>query len=82
MADRLAITNAKMNQGIKELSDGWDGFNSALDPSNEGTLEYNNALNSVRSSMKKVLGVNEDLSDDFIESARSSGKLQKAIEGD
>ena len=82
MATELAKTEGIMNQGAKELSDGWDDITKALAPSNKGTLEYSNALEDLGKSTKKFLGISGDLSDKFLESAKSSGLLEKALKGD
>ena len=81
MADRIAIDNAKMNQGIKELADNWDAWGKVLNSENKGTLEYSTTLTNVRNTMKKLLNINKDLSEDFLTNEKNLKLMKKASEG-
>ena len=81
MADRIAIDNAKMNQGIKELADNWDAWGKVLNSENKGTLEYSTTLTNVRNTMKKLLNINKDLSEDFLTNEENLKLIKKASEG-
>lgn len=66
-AEDVALYTMKMNNGIKKLSDNFDGWSDVLKKSDSASQEYYDAMVDIKDAMSDVLGVSEEfLSDDFI----------------
>lgn len=66
-AEDVALYTMKMNNGIKKLSDNFDGWSDILKKSDSSSQEYYDAMVDIKDAMSDVLGVSEEfLSDDFI----------------
>lgn len=66
-AEDVALYTIKMNNGIKKLSDNFDGWSDILKKSDSSSQEYYDAMVDIKDAMSDVLGVSEEfLSDDFI----------------
>lgn len=77
----LAIEITKMNKGIDELADGFEDWSDILKKSSNTSAEYAKAMNSIKSSLAKVLDVEEDLlSSDFVNTHLE--EIEKAAQGD
>jgi methyl-accepting chemotaxis protein len=77
----LAIEITKMNQGVEELAEGFEDWSSVLKKSSKTSAEYSKAMSSMKSSLSKVLDVEEDLiSSDFVNEHLED--IEKAAKGD
>ena len=66
-AEDVALYTMKMNNGVKKLSDNFDGWSDVLKKSDSSSQEYYSTMIDIKDAMSDVLGVSEEfLSDDFI----------------
>lgn len=81
---RLSINATRLNQGIEDLSSGFEKWNLVLSDANaKNTKEYAEALSSLRAAMANLLNVSGDvLSNNFLTSAENLELMAKAAEGD
>lgn len=79
LRDQIALDHAIMNQGAKELNENWDTWQQNL--SVEGTKDYNDALTALGKSAKKLVGVETDLSKEFLKNSKNQELVKKAAEG-
>ena len=77
--DQIAIDNAKMNQGAKEINDSWDEWEANLSQIN--TSDYSKALEELKTSTNKLLNINDDLSDSFYKNAQNQKLIKEAAKG-
>jgi hypothetical protein len=85
-AAQVALGNAKMNAGLREIIDSYDEWSTILDEdtgalkdtSAEGVAAYN----KLKASVNKMLNTSEDLSDAFWDNADNMKNIKKAAEGD
>ena len=77
--DQIAIDNAKMNQGAKEINDSWDEWEANLSQIN--TSDYSKALEELKASTNKLLNINDDLSDSFYKNAQNQKLIKEAAKG-
>lgn len=85
-ADIVALANAKMNGGLKEIIDSYKDWTPLIDSSGKlmkaTSLEDAAAINALKKSVNKMLNTTEELSDDFFDNAENMANLKKAAEGD
>ena len=84
----LAEDFAKTSAAAIALSDNWDDWTAALregeaaiTKGKRASVDYYSALNNMKKQTAQLLGTQEELSDSFIKTAKDSGLLKKAIEG-
>jgi TP901 family phage tail tape measure protein len=82
MATEIARDNMMMNEAISELSDNWNTWSVALKNGNKDAPEYATALTSIRSNMKKMLGITGNLSEEFLTNETNMKLMAKAAKGD
>ena len=79
----LATSYVKVDQGLDELKKNYQNLAKILDNCNEGSNEWNEAMISIKKSLSKISGINiNKISTSFVKAAKSSGLLEKAINGD
>ena len=70
----------KLNKGIEKLAKNWADWKDILDHSTEGSIEYQQALDGVRSALYLLTGTDEDfIKDDFIK--EHFDEITKAAKG-
>lgn len=82
MATEIAKDNQIMNEGIKNLSENWDTWGSALKSSQKESSEYTEAISGVRKALKQIMGTTEDVSDAFFDNTKNLALMEKAADGD
>lgn len=82
MAIEIAKDNMMMNEAIKELASNWDTWKGALQNSNKNTAEYSTALNSLKRNIQQMLGITDDLSEDFLTNKENLKLMERAAKGD
>ena len=86
LSDRVAIANAKMNDGLKKLTDTYKDWNGLLDKNGKIRKNLSEEEATAYQQMKKdtaeMLGVNGELSDSFFENTNAMELLAKAAQGD
>lgn len=83
-AQDAAIANQRLDRGIGNLKKNLDDYKKALKESNKGTAEWSEAMDSLKSDIADITGIDDFdlLSDDFAEQTLASEDLKKALEGD
>ena len=79
MADRIAIDNSLMRQGIEELSSSWEELTANLASADAGVRGL--AINDLRGKIQKILGTTEDLSDEWLTNANNLKLMERAAKG-
>lgn len=87
-ATKLAITNQRMNNGVKNLSDNWENWNSVLkksqiDDKEKLTKEYTDTIQDLTKTIADLTGASEDLElpDEFFDSADNLELINQAAQG-
>lgn len=80
MAARIAADNMIMNQSLNDLVDNWEEWETNLQQ--PGTEGYARAIVQLRANMKGLLGITDDLSEDFLTNARNMRLMEQAARGD
>ena len=79
-ADRIALDNSLMRQGIEELSSSWEELTANLASADAGVRGL--AINDLRGKMQKILGTTADLSEKWLTSADNLKLMERAAKGD
>ena len=86
LADIVALSNSKMNQGLSELISSYKDWTPLIDESGKliksTSAEDTEAINKFKASVNKMLNTTEDLSDAFYDNAENMENIKKAAEGD
>ena len=77
--DQIALDQAIMSQGAQEVNDNWEEWQKHL--SDKTTIGYTKALGELNQSTKKLLGVTEDLSEEFLTNKKNQELIRKAAAG-
>ena len=87
-ATKLAIANQRMNNGVKDLSDNWENWNSVLkksqiDDKEKLTKEYTDTIQDLTKTIADLTGASEDLElpDEFFDSADNLELINQAAQG-
>ena len=87
-ATKLAIANQRMNNGVKNLSDNWENWNSVLkksqiDDKEKLTKEYTDTIQDLTKTIADLTGASEDLElpDEFFDSADNLELINQAAQG-
>lgn len=85
-AEELALANAKLNQGYKEIAESYDDWTALIDK-NTGIIKTNGTedievFENLKASMKKMLNVSDDLSETFWNNAENIKLIKSAAQGD
>ena len=85
-AEELALANAKLNQGYKEIAESYDDWTALIDE-NTGIIKTNGTedievFENLKVSMNKMLNVSDDLSETFWNNAENIKLIKSAAEGD
>ena len=79
----MAKSTMKMNNGVKSLSEGLEGWTSVLQQSSKSSQEYFTALTELRSAMASLLDISGDyLSESFLTSTKNMQLMEQAANGD
>lgn len=82
-ARRLAVAQAKVDRGVKTLSDSFEDYTEMLSSGDTSSMDYISTLAKVESAFKDITGVDvSNLSDVFLQSADTLTLMQQAAEGD
>lgn len=81
IADRIALDNARLNAGVEELTENYDDWSAAI-ALGPGNPKYAAALEGMKTSVNKILGVTDDLSDEFYKNSKNMDLMKRAAEGD
>lgn len=81
-ARSLAIQNQRMNEGIKALATGMEGWAESLKKADNTSAEYAKTIREIGKAVVDLVGANKDLvlSSDFI--TTNMDQIQKAAKGD
>ena len=81
-AARLAIRNARMNQGILTLNENFEDWKKTLKENTKESQDYAESITNIRNALRNVLSVSDDfnISTEFIE--ENLKEIEKAAEGD
>lgn len=86
LSDRVAIANAKMNSGLKKLTDTYDDWNGVLDENGKVrknlSKEDATAYQQMKRDTAEMLGVSGELRDEFFENIKVMKLLEAAAQGD
>ena len=81
-AEDVALAALRLNKGLADLIDNYEEYYSVLSSANQGTAEYLEALNNVRTDLTDLLAIDIDtLPDSFITSANTLNLLSAAANG-
>lgn len=85
---KLAVENQRMNQGLEELIENWEDWNTELaagqlDESRKGTADYAETIRDLTKTIAKLVGASENLElpDDFFDSEKNLKLIEKAANG-
>lgn len=87
LAKQIALAEMKQGKAVDDLIDNYKNYNKVLkaaqlDPQKKSTLEYANAIKSLRKDMSLLTGIEEDaFSDEFINSDKAQEALQDIANG-
>ena len=81
MADRIAIDNAKMNQGVKELTESYEKWAKEIEAGPANPL-YQSSIDNLRKTAEKLLGSTKGLSDGWLINEKNMKLFEKAAKGD
>ena len=81
VADRIALDNSLMAQGLQEITENYDDWASAI-KEGVGNPKYATAIDGLRQSCQKVLGTTEDLSEEWLTNTKNMELMKKAANGD
>lgn len=80
---KVATVNARLNKGLKDLSDNWEDYNDILQSNDKESVEYQQTLSKLRTHLEDILNIDDDsLSSGFLESAENLDLMKRAAEGD
>jgi len=83
---RLAKGMARMQKGFKTASTDLEKLTKTISKSGEETVEFSNALESMRDIYSDIFDLDawgmDHLSDSFLKSAENADLLAKAVKGD
>lgn len=81
-AARLAIRNARMNQGILTLNENFEDWKKTLKENTKESQDYAESITNIRNALHNVLSVSDDfnISTEFIE--ENLKEIEKAADGD
>ena len=84
LAGDLAIAHSRLNKGLIDLASNFDENITILNESEQNTLQYNTALNSLRTSLAEALNLADgtSLTEEFIGKPENLQLIQAAINGD
>lgn len=80
MADRIAIDNAKMLQGISELASNYANWAKEI-KAGPGNPQYQASIDNLRKSVSKLLGPIDNLSDEWLTNKDNMALFKKASQG-
>lgn len=86
-ASELALRNINLNEGLKDILSSYKDWSDLLaqgqqDAAVKSTSEYQQALMNLESGLKRMLGIQGDLSAEFMESAKVAELLERVAIGD
>lgn len=79
----IAIAHARLNKGFEDLIDNFADYRTAIEGNDESSLEYQNAISSLQTSMADLFNLADGklLSASFLEDEKNLNLLQEAING-
>ena len=82
-AEDIAVAHARLNKGFEDLIDNFADYRTAIEGNDESSLEYQNAINSLQTSMADLFNLTDGklLSASFLEDEKNLNLLQEAING-
>ena len=82
-AEDIAVAHARLNKGFEDLIDNFGEYRTAIEGNDESSLEYQNAINSLQTSMADLFNLTDGklLSASFLEDEKNLNLLQEAING-
>lgn len=76
----LAAAQGSLDAGAKQIGDSWDRWQKLLKSDDVG--DRTKALGEMQTAAKKLLDVEEDLSEEFLTNAENQDLMKRAAEGD
>ena len=81
MADRIAIDNARMRQGIEDLSSSYSELAIEI-AAGPGNPKYQSSINKLRESTEDLIGSTEGLSDQWLTNSENMKLFERISKGD
>lgn len=81
IADRIALDNARMNAGVKDLIDNYADWAKEI-AAGPGNPNYASTFNNLKKAINNILGVSEDLDDSFYSNAKNMALMERAANDD
>ena len=81
-SEEFALAQKKVTAGIELLKNNFKTYEKELKNSKKGSEDYVKSLNQIKKGLSGILGVPiEDISDEFVEAAKSAGLLKDVVNG-
>ena len=81
-AKNMAVANIRFNEGMSDLLDNWEEYKNILIPTNKGTAEYVETLETLKQKMSEILNVDTSvLSEEFLTNAENMRLMEQAYLG-